>query len=147
MKLDKSYICPELKQCKPLMSLYKRYTKKAKNIYYGRNRIVFDMGRYVVKLPSAHGGFGDNDWEGSIGNGPEQLAEPLKYVQYARTRLMYVNDIPVCLMEKVEHATVEQTNAHLNTLGGESDWTWSVDGGQVGFNSRGKLVAYDYGMN
>lgn len=143
MKLDKRYIAPELKKLKPLMALYKRYTKKAKAIHYGRNRIVFDMGYYVVKLPSDHAGFGDNDWEGSVSNGPEQLANPLDYIQYARTRLMYVQDIPVCLMEKVS------TEHEVHPFSDKSmpDWVSSVDCGQVGYTRRGRLVAYDWGYN
>lgn len=127
-----------------LDTLHQRYAKEAKTIWQGRNRTVFDKGRYVVKVPRNFNGIADNDWEGSVSNG-ETLGDP-NHVQYARTRMFYWHDIPVVLMEKVEHANQEQTKEYLGTPKGKSDWTWSVDCGQVGFNRQGRLVAYDYGI-
>jgi hypothetical protein len=124
-----------------LRPLYERYLKRAQEVWCGRNRAVFDMGSYVVKLPRNSQGFGDNDWEGSISNGPD--SDPAEDIQYARTRMFYVklpehDYIPILFMEKVVYAERQE---HL------PDWVMSVDCGQVGWSKNGKLVAFDYGYN
>jgi hypothetical protein len=120
-----------------------RYATRTPDVLCGRNRMVFVFTNYVVKIPMNWDGVADNDWEGSVSNG-ENYGDP-QYVQYARTRLVYVGDIAIVFMECVRHASVREVEEHLGTPPGESDWTWSVDGGQVGFNRHGRLVAYDYG--
>lgn len=144
--LNEKYIHQELKAIPELMALYKRFSKKAKNIYYGRNRIVFDMGMFVAKLPCAWGGFGDNDWEGSVSNSKEQMLEPTKHLQYARTKLVYVGGIPVCYMEKVDEA-LDIDGIHPFDNKRMPGWVSYVDCGQVGYTRRGRLVAYDWGRN
>ena len=98
------------------------------------------MGKYVVKVPRNRDGIRDNDWEGSISNGPN--SNPLQDIQYARTRMHYWNEIPIVFMEYVEYANDAKV---LSILGESPNWTWSVDGGQVGMNRRNQLVAFDYG--
>jgi hypothetical protein len=120
-----------------------RYLSRSKEIWCGRNRVVFDMGTYVVKLPRHALGFGDNDWEGSISNGSDSTSED---VQYARTRLYYYKGIhgikiPLLFMERVDSDIWK--DKHYKDF---PDWVGSVDGGQVGYNKQGKLVAFDYGV-
>lgn len=122
--------------------LFDRYHKRCKGFESGRTRCTFMFGRYVVKLPITHAGVGDNDWEGSVSNGPDQNEE--EHVQYARTRMHYEDSIPVLFMEYVEWARTAEIVARL---GHEPDWVGCVDCGQVGFNRAGKLVAFDYGLN
>lgn len=135
------FIHPDLRDEQNYLSLVARYIGRAKQVYTGRNRITFDMGRYVVKLPSNFDGFTDNDWEGSVSNGPEQLARPTEFIQYARTRLAVVGEIPICLMDRVD------TNVRRKKYAGRvlPDWVNSVDCQQVGYTRRGRLVAYDWG--
>lgn len=121
-----------------LFSLFSRFAHRSKDVHVGRNRTVFDMGTYVVKIPRALDGFTDNEWEGSVSNGNDDPEE----VRYARTRLAYVDEIPVVFMEKVEYASTAQI---VSKLGHEPDWVNSVDCGQVGFTRDGRLVAFDYG--
>jgi hypothetical protein len=122
-------------RCQKLLELYKRYfDKKPERVETGRNRTTFIFRTYVVKLPRNHGGLGDNDWEGSISNAED--SDP-NDVQYARTRLVYVGEIPIIFMERVTHAYGERL----------PEWAMSVDCGQVGYTRSGRLVAYDYGLN
>lgn len=126
-----------------LLALYERYFDRANSMTYGRNRAVFFFDKFVVKLPMNWGGVGDNDWEGSISNGPD--AESCSWqVLFARTRLAYVNQYPIVFMERVEHA---KYNDLRQLYGKVPDWVGCVDCGQVGFTRSGKLVAYDYGRN
>jgi hypothetical protein len=96
----------------------------------------------VVKLPRNFDGCTDNDWEGSVSNAPESRNDPL-HVQYPKTKLVYVDDIPVVFMERIESLT---SRAIEERFGHEPAWVFSVDGGQVGVNRHGRLVAYDYGL-
>ena len=120
--------------------LHVRYSKRCLGIFMGRNRNVFNFGRYVVKVPRNFYGVIDNDWEGSVSNSEDCDPED---VQYARTRLAYWKDVPIVFMEYVEYASNKEI---AERVGHVPDWTMSVDCGQVGFNRKGCLVAYDYGI-
>lgn len=119
-----------------------RYAPRAIEILEGRNRRVYVMRNYVVKVPRNGCGVADNDWEGSVSNSA-QYPQSDYQVQFARTRMFVIDDVPVVLMERVEEATSKQIVKRLHH---EPQWTWQVDGGQVGFNKRGRLVAFDYGI-
>ena len=120
--------------------LHMRYFKRCRRVFRGRNRNVFDMGSYVVKIPKNFYGMGDNEWEGSVSNANEDPEE----IQYARTRLIYWEDIPIVFMEYVEPATSTEI---VEKIGAEPEWVACVDCGQVGFNKNGRLVVYDYGIH
>ena len=94
-----------------------------------------------MKLPKNLDGCADNEWEGSVSNTEESKGNN-DYVQYARTRLGYAKGFPVVFMEFVKHVDWKKCDALL----GPNNWTGSVDGGQVGFNKKGRLVAYDFGV-
>lgn len=117
--------------------LFERYMRRCKGFESGRNRSVFVFDRYVVKLPRCENGVADNDWEGSISDGPDP------YVRHARTRMSYYKGIPIVFMERVTYATPTSLRERY---GKEPDWVSSVDCGQVGWNRGGKLVAFDYGI-
>lgn len=125
-------------QYKELLALHKRFKSRAHAILSGRNRNVFIMNGYVVKLPRNVNGAIDNEWEGSISNSNDNQ----ECVRYARTRLALFKDIPIIFMEYVEFASSKKMK---EILGKVPDWTMSVDCGQVGFNKHGKLLAFDYG--
>lgn len=110
---------------------FSKYVKRATGFSYGRNRCVLIMNSYVIKFPITFDGHADNDWEGSISSTDES------YIQMARTRLAYVDHTPVVFMELVKQA--KESYEQL------PDWVGSVDCKQVGYNRKGKLVAYDYG--
>lgn len=127
-----------------LLALYNRYIDKAKKMTYGRNRAVFFFDKFVVKLPMNWGGVGDNDWEGSVSNGPEETLSD-GHVRFARTRLVYINQYPVLFMERIDHVPYNKLRKmYKNKV---PNWVDYVDCQQVGFNRSGKLVAYDYGRN
>lgn len=127
-----------------MAQLYLRFVDRCQQWCVGRNRITFVMGKYVVKLPWSIGGFGDNDWEGSVDTDPAYYNDPWT-IQYARTRLTYTNGVPIVFMEYVPHLSYTAVREMHN--GKEPDWVASVDCGQVGLNRNGRLVAYDYGYN
>lgn len=135
--IDSDDFCPE--GLAVITALHDRYAGRCLQVFMGRNRNVFDMGNYVVKIPKNLDGFADNDWEGSISNANDDPEE----IRYARTRMVEVSEVPVVFMERVEHASTAETIARL---GFEPDWVGSVDCGQVGFTRDGRLVAYDYGV-
>lgn len=118
--------------------LHRRFSTRSQRVFCGRNRNVFDMGRYVVKIPKNLDGIVDNDWEGSVSNGNDDPHE----IRYARTHLAWVDELPIVFMEWVEPATSREI---IQRLGFEPDWVMSVDCGQVGFARDGRLLAYDYG--
>lgn len=129
-------------KCEKMLAMYQRYfDKKPEEISIGRNRCTFIFRTYVVKLPRSYSGLSDNDWESSISNIDELDTDE---IQYARTRLAQVGDIPVLFMERVEYADWDT----LRYMYGNSPaWVNCVDCGQVGFNRAGRLVAFDYGYN
>ncbi|QDJ96217.1 hypothetical protein Xoosp13_30 [Xanthomonas phage Xoo-sp13] len=126
--------------CGPkVASKFVQYFKRASGVTNGRNRVVLLMGPYVIKFPISWDGHADNDWEGSISNAKED--EPdynPDNVQYARTRLAYFEKTPILFMEQVK-----STDEPYEVL---PDWVGYVDCAQVGYNRKGKLVAYDYGI-
>ena len=129
---DKRYMEPELRNDTTLLSLHKRYGKKCEAIEYGRNRATYIFKNYVVKIPISFDGFVDNDWEGSV-----------KADVYARTRLAYYKDIPVVFMETIIYA---DNKTIKNILSFVPDWVYSIDCGQVGFNRKNELLAFDFGV-
>lgn len=127
-----------------LLNLHIRYMKRAVAAFGGRNRNVFLLpGGYVVKIPKNFHGIGDNDWEGSVSNTKESIDDPY-YVQYPKTRLVYKGDVAIVFMEFI---TPMSSKDIISRFGEEPDWVDSVDGGQVGVNKNGRLVAYDYGIH
>lgn len=129
--------------CKTLLALHLRYAKRAIAAFSGRNRNTFVLNdRLVVKLPRGADGCMDNDWEGSVSNSPESIDQD-DYVQYPHTKLVFVEDIPVVFMQKIQPLT---SRAIKEKFGYEPDWVFSVDCGQVGTTRFGRLVAYDYGV-
>ena len=126
-----------------LEPFHRRYADRALSAHPGRTRNVFVMPNgYVVKIPKNLDGFADNDWEGSVSNSEESLGSD-DFVQYARTRLAYLDECPIVFMEEVVHASEKEIEKRLGFV---PDWVGSVDCGQVGFNRAGLLVAYDYGV-
>lgn len=137
-----AYIDPEILEIPVIQRILAKV--QGKPFFVGRNRVAIMLKRHVLKIPMNFNGFTDNDWEGSVSNGEISFNNP-DYIQYPHTRLYFIDDVPLVFMEKVRHASNQEVEKYLGIEEGESNWTWSVDGGQAGFNHRGRLVAYDYG--
>lgn len=105
-----------------------RVTKLTKGLQFigdGRNRKAYRHKGYVIKVPLNVFGMLDNEIEAKAF---KRYGEEFPY---ARCKL-----IGVCLvMEYVEHTWEKNL----------PDWVMSIDCGQVGYNRKGKLLAYDYG--
>lgn len=121
-------------------ALDQRYRPRARKVLQGRNRTVYVMGTYVVKVPRNLDGIADNDWEGSVRNGA--VIGEYSTIYPKHKRLAYWKSIPVVFMERVVHASSKQI---VKRLGKVPPWVDQIDCGQVGFNRNGTLVAYDYG--
>ncbi|WP_461515582.1 hypothetical protein [Ralstonia sp. 121560039-2] len=126
-----------------LMGLHERFARRAIAAWAGRTRNVFQLrDGYVVKLPKNFLGIKDNDWEGSVLNAPGSVGSEW-HVQYPRTRMATFDEVPVVFMEFVKPLSSQEV---VSRFGHEPEWVMSVDGGQVGVNRAGRLVAYDYGV-
>lgn len=115
-----------------LSFLYKNY----EFLGSGRNRAVFKMksGNYIIKFPLSEEGIADNDWEASVcSNKHEGNKED---VQYPKTRYIELQGFICCVMEYIEPC---------KSFEGLPEWIDFVDGGQVGYNRKNVLLAYDYG--
>jgi len=120
--------------------LCKKYFLRADSVELGRNRLVFLMKGYVIKIPITGYGCLDNDWEGSVSN-TEESKNNQDYIQYPKTKLIYYKNLPILFMERVN------TDIWNNkTYKDFPDWVGYVDGGQVGYTKDGRLVAFDYGL-
>jgi hypothetical protein len=102
-------------------------------IAQGRHRLVFESQHCVIKIPL--------NAEGDMANCNEQYTfRKNRDDIYARCRQVQIGDMYVLFMEKVR--------TRFNPYDKNEkfpDWVDSIDCGQVGFNSKGKLVAYDFG--
>lgn len=110
-----------------------------KNFIYlgeGNGRIGFQHGRYVVKVPLNESGLHDNwkeydRWEDyrKCYFSSETQSKPI--VKFARCRLLFNYFL---IMELVRPCLRKE----------QPDWARWIDCGQVGFNSKNVIVAYDY---
>lgn len=101
----------------------------------GRNRLVYRRGNFVVKVPKNNCGVLDNHREYHIFSSTTDGW--LFGLRYARCRLMKPN---YCLL------VMEYVIPYQEPLDKLPLWTYSVDCAQVGYNRKGHLVAYDYGI-
>ncbi len=112
-------------ECLALIDKY----KEENWLGYGRNRAVFRRGDHVFKVPINDCGVTDNSHEAYLS---QRYGKTEGYVPYAKCRMFGL----ILVMEYVDHVGSTKT----------PDWTWSVDGGQVGRNRKGELLAYDFGL-
>lgn len=113
----------------------KLYTKKYGKPWVGRTRAVFDRGDgYVIKVPMNGEGYAANNAE-VINASMEDPYIPVAECWHQEDYSITPKGVPTLIMEKVEHCRADYRNM--------PDWVMSVDGGQVGYNKKGELVAYD----
>jgi hypothetical protein len=109
------------------------FKAKGKYLGSGRNRAVYQLRKdYVIKVPINEDGFADNFNEDRAYH--RRRNEPL-----AAARMVYADKsdgIPLLVMEYVEP---------VKSFKDLPSWVYSIDSMQVGYNRKGKLVAYDYG--
>ena len=111
------------------LELLKKLNEKYEYVGRGRNRIVFKSksGKYVIKVPRNFEGGSDNFCE-------------TKKIDFGfpvpKSRRIMLGDFCCVIMEYVEHASFKENKS--------PDWVPWIDCGQVGYNRKGELVAYDY---
>ena len=107
----------------------------------GRHRRSYlsASGKYVYKFPINVHGENANKEETTIYAADSEGNK-------ARCRLIWVQSLPVVIMEVVTPWWLDKRGQGQN---GDRlpDWIWAYDGGQVGFNRKGKLVAWDYTLS
>lgn len=114
------------------------YTKQYGQPLLGRTRAVFDRGDgYMVKVPM--------NGEGLMANQSEIMTHEAKdpYIPVAECRMetdysVVPEGMPVLVMEKVDIESASKLRYK-----DMPDWVGSVDCGQVGYDRKGRLVAYD----
>ena len=120
-------------------------TSKLEYIGKGRHRCAYKTksGRYVIKVPhydkdeqdEPDSGFGDGGELANIREAEDYLhRHPQDEVKYAACRIVNVEGVSLLMMEYVE----EPRSSNL------PDWVHQIDCGQVGYNHKGELVAYDW---
>lgn len=92
----------------------------------GRNRAVFISKFCVLKVPINDNGIADNDWEGSM-----------RSPTTAKGRWLQINGLICCMQERL---TIHTGDGEL------PEWTNSVDCCQVGYDAKGNLKAFDFGL-
>lgn len=102
------------------------------NPWVGRTRAVFDRGDgYVIKVPLNQEGVMASTNEFSTAEMDDSL------IPVADCKFDFSTGMPLLVMEKVD------TNVSNRYGKDMPDWLSYVDGAQVGYNSKGELVAYD----
>lgn len=115
-------------------------SKKCKQRHEGRTRVVFEFDTFVIKIPKNLDGYMDNATEAKYGHFKRKKKPD--DIQYARTKLVEWNGIPILFMERVEHANKDKI---IKKIGKKPYWVDFIDCQQVGFNKKDELVAYDFG--
>lgn len=112
------------------------FDKKYETLGFGKTRVVFagESGQDVIKVPYAmqstfanHQELTPSAWLG----GAEYCAKTWKDDEYTRRFGI--------LIIRMERLRLPERGVEL------PGWTMAVDCAQVGYNSRGTLVAYDWG--
>lgn len=99
----------------------------------GRNRATFLSHHFVIKFPLNKKGIADNIFEGT-------RYSRKKY--YAKGRIININGFKCVIQERLKMPKLSERVA--------SEWpSWvsKIDCGQVGFDRKGNLKAYDFGPN
>jgi hypothetical protein len=124
---------------------YHAITLKQINLYrrkygepdVGRTRAVFDRGDgYVVKVPINGEGFAANSRE-VITSEAEDPYTPVADCYHDTVYDVSSDGVSVLVMEKLTFDGVPKSYKDL------PDWVGAVDCGQVGYNKKGELVAFD----
>lgn len=106
----------------------------------GRHRAVWRCKDYVVKMPINQGGIDSNLREASLWERRGQ--DP--YIHYARCHL--IPHSVILVMEYAQYLGSLSDDTGYIGLTKVPEWAYAVDGWQVGYNKRGQIVAYDYGL-
>lgn len=96
---------------------------------YGRHRIVFADDNWVYKLPHHEDGEEANAEEERLSR-EKRRDFPVAYCTFVE-----ILGVEVLKMERVKRLTKEKEYP---------SWVWNVDCEQVGYNSAGQLVAFDF---
>jgi len=128
------------------VNLYKHLVRKmGPPIGYGRHRITFANKHFVVKLPRSIAGISANHDEVDLYKRDKGERHHLAPSKLVKTK----SGIDLLVMPKLD---VERFDKETNAMGmgvrakvpRSQKWIWNYDGGQVGYDRKGKLKAFDY---
>jgi hypothetical protein len=122
-----------------LLDIHKYMCEKYGLPKIGTGRVAYISKKVVFKVPIDIDGFRLNDWEASL----VSLHAGTPYeIPLAKSRHFFGSqDIPIVVMEKVKEMSLSEIKEMFGEI---PSFVSAVDMGQVGLNSRGKLVAFDY---
>lgn len=110
-----------------------------KSIGSGRNRIAFQKGNTIIKVPLNFDGISDNEYEYKTYEDAKLNPKLYGEIKFAKAKLLHTSDgVPILFMEKLN--TESSFNEHPK-------WADCIDCGQVGKDKQGNWKAYDYGRN
>jgi len=141
----------DLSELNPGLILIKKLISMGgKPLGYGSTRVVIDMGNFVYKIEYHYSPFNSVNlsefnyysyFNGEIEiNGIEHYGDIIECdhpLLLAKCELVKIDGIVVLKMEKVRPISFKS-----NLYDGAYD---IIDGGQIGLNSAGEVVCYDYG--
>lgn len=119
-----------------------------KPLGYGRHKAVLVHGDYVYRIPKDVPAilelFHEDSFVRKSRNGRFYWKHRGRkiYVKLPKARLIYINGIPVQIMEKL--IPVERYKADSTKYKWLDNLNLANDGSQVGFNKRKKLYCYDF---
>ena len=121
-----------------LLDIHRIMCKKYGLPKIGTGRVTYISKTVVFKVPSSDFGFRNNDMEAST----LSIAEGTPYeIPIAYSRHLPKCEVPIVVMEKVQELSLPEIKEKYGEI---PSFVSAVDMGQVGLNSRGKLVAFDY---
>lgn len=121
-----------------ILDMHKQMCEKYGMPQLGTKRATYISKFAVFKLPVNDCGYRDNDLEGSI----VDICKGTPYeIPIAKSKLLFINDTPVVVMEKVQPLLLSEIKSLLGEI---PSFVSFVDMGQVGLTKKGDLVAFDY---
>lgn len=110
-------------------AILKRLTAKYGEPSCGKDRAAFISKHCVLKFPINDCGEMANDWEGSL------ISDTT-----AKGKWLEIDGF-VCVMQE----KLVEVDWSVNEYSDFPDWVGCIDCGQVGYDRRGRLKAYDFG--
>lgn len=109
----------------------------------GRNREVYRRGNYVIKVPLNEEGIYDNEHE--FLNQCREQSRRAGGDEVPRNAMCRIHPGGILVMQYAMFVGPKSDETGYISYEDGPSWMGYVDGGQVGYNRFGQIVAYDYG--
>ena len=118
----------------------------------GSTRVAFVRKNLIIKIPKGIQYFTDTFSEAYVSENSKKgiftwiYDEIERHIKIAKTRLIYIDNIPIIVMEKVIPVSREETeSARFEKAEWLTHMVNSGDGYQVGRDRKGEVKAFDFG--